>query len=481
MNTKILSNMFWRFLERFGAKGVEFIVSIVLARLLSPDAYGTIALVMVFTTLLNVFVDSGFGNALIQKRNADDLDFSSVFYFNITICIILYGCMFGVSPVIAEFYNQPELVPVIRVLSLTLVISGVKNIQQAYVSRNLQFKKFFFATLGGTVVAAVAGIMAAYSGFGVWALVIQQLVNALIDTIILWMSVQWRPKLIFSFTRLKELLFYGWKLLASALLDTLFTNIRQLVIGKVYSTGDLAYYNQGEKYPQLLATNINASIDSVLLPAMSKVQDNPERVKAMTRRSITISIYIMAPIMCGMFAIADSLVPLVLTDKWIASIPFFRVFCLTCIFYPIHTANLNAIKAIGRSDIFLKLEIIKKIDAAIVLLLTVWFGPFVMAASGLINTWIAQLINAWPNKKLLNYSYKEQLFDIMPMLIISGLMTVGVMFIGYYIETSVAIKIIIQVISGMIIYWGFSIIFKIDSYLYLKNIIISMLKNKSAV
>jgi len=466
----IFSSFIWRFLERFGAKGVEFIVSIILARLLAPEVYGTIALVTVFTTILNVFVDSGFGNALIQKKDADDVDFSSVFYFNFLVCLLLYGLIFFIAPFIANFYEMTELTPIVRVLSLTIVISGIKNIQQAYVTRNLLFKKFFFSTLGGTIVAAVIGIWMAYRGYGVWALVAQQLINATIDTIILWITVKWRPKLVFSLYRLKGLLSYGWKLLVSALLDTLYTDIRQLVIGKFYSSSDLAFYNQGKKYPNLLASNINTSIDSVLLPVMSSEQDNKERVKAMTRRSIKTSIYLMAPIMCGMCATATVLVSLLLTDKWLPCVPYLRVFCITFIFYPVHTANLNAIKALGRSDLFLKLELIKKIEGAIVLLATIWFGPFVMACSGLVTVWIGQMINAWPNKKLLGYPYKEQLFDILPTLILSTVMCVSVWVLGLLPLRNWLI-LLIQVVAGVAIYVGGSMLLKIDSFYYCINIV----------
>lgn len=283
-STNVITNFFWRFLERCGAQGVTFIVSIVLARLLDPTVYGTVALVTIFTTIMQVFVDSGMGNALIQKKDADDLDFSSVFYFNMAMCSVLYLIMFFAAPFIASFYRMPELTAIVRVLSFVVVISGVKNVQQAYVSRHLMFKRFFFSTLGGTIGAAVIGIAMAYLGFGVWALVAQMLFNAAVDTTILWITVKWRPKKMFSFQRLKSLFSYGWKLLASSLIDTVYNDLRQLIIGKKYSSGDLAYYNQGKKFPQLIVTNINTSIDSVLLPTMSKAQDDMAAVRSMTDR-----------------------------------------------------------------------------------------------------------------------------------------------------------------------------------------------------
>ena len=284
LKKKAISSLIWRFLERCGAQGVSFIVSIVLARLLEPEVYGTIALISVFTAILQVFVDSGMANALIQKKDADELDFSSVFFFNLTMCLALYLLLFFCAPLIASFYNNAELIPVIRVLGITLLISGVKNVQQAYVSRTMQFKRFFFATLGGTIGAAVVGIAMAYIGFGVWALVAQTLFNSMTDTVILWITVKWRPRLLFSFRRLKGLLNYGWKLLVSGLLHTIYINLRSLMIGKFYTAQDLAYYEKGQSFPSFVVTNINSSIDSVLLPTMSGVQDNRETVKAITRR-----------------------------------------------------------------------------------------------------------------------------------------------------------------------------------------------------
>ena len=324
---KVISNFIWRFAERCGAQLVSFVVSIVLARLLEPSVYGTVALVTVFTTILQVFIDSGLGTALIQKKNADDLDYSSVFYFNFVVCIILYLGMFIAAPYIAKFYGNMSLIPVIRVISLTLIISGVKNIQQAYVSSNMLFKRFFFSTIGGTIVSAFIGIFMAYIGMGVWALVAQQLSNAMIDTMILWITVKWRPKAVFSWERLKSLLAYGWKLLVAVLLDTVYNNLRNLVIGKMYSSADLAFYNQGDKFPKIIVTNINTSIDSVLLPTLSSEQDNKARVKEMTRRAIKTSTYIMAPLMMGLAFCAKTVVELVLTQKWLPCVPFLQIFC----------------------------------------------------------------------------------------------------------------------------------------------------------
>ena len=465
----VTSNLFWRFMERTGAQGVTFIVGIVLARLLEPEMYGTVALITVFTGILQVFVDSGMGNALIQKKDADDLDFSSVFYFYVVMCSVLYLGMFFAAPLIAKFYERPELTPVIRVMSLILIISGVKHIQQTYVSKHLLFKKFFYSTLGGTVCAAVVGIWMAYKGYGVWAIVVQNLVNQTMDTVILWITVKWRPKKCFSFKRLKGLFSYGWKILVSTLIDKVYADIRQLIIGKMYSAESLAFYNKGKTFPSMIVTNINTSIDSVLLPSLSAKQDDKERVRAMTRRSMRISTYIMAPIMMGFAFIATPVIRFVLTPKWLPCVPFLRIFCITLMFYPIHTANLSAVKAMGRSDLFLILEILKKAVGLTALLSTMWFGVMAMAYSLLFTSVASQIINAWPNKKLLNYGYLDQLKDILPNILLAVFMGACVSFVSY-LGLSDIVTLIIQVPLGVIIYLAGSKLFKLDSLDYILNI-----------
>ncbi|MCI6242154.1 MAG: lipopolysaccharide biosynthesis protein [Agathobacter sp.] len=473
-NLNIVKNFFWRFAERCGAQIVTFIVSIILARILAPEDYGTISLITVFTTILQVFVDSGLGTALIQKKDADDLDFSSVFYFNFFVCVVLYAGMFLAAPFIAVFYNDPALTSVVRVMSLTIVISGVKGIQQAYVSRNMLFKRFFFSTIGGTLMSAGLGIWIACMGGGVWALVVQQLSNTAVDTLILWITVKWRPQKLFSWRRLKGLLSFGWKLLVSTLLGTIYNNLRNLIIGKMYSSSDLAFYNQGDKFPLAIVSNINSSIDSVLLPTMSKLQDSHEQIKIITRKAIKISTYIMAPLMMGLAFCAETVVRLVLTDKWLPCVTYLQIFCITYMFWPIHTANLNAINAMGRSDLFLKLEIMKKAVGMTLLLTTMWFGVKAMAYSLLVSTVISMIINSWPNWKLLDYSFWEQMKDIFPAVGLAVFMGIIVLLIGK-IPLSLIVKLAIQVMTGAAIYIGGSIVLKLESFEYLKDVVQSVM------
>ena len=466
----VIKNFFWRIGESSGAQLVSFLVSIVLSRLLAPEDYGVIALVTVFTSILQVFVDSGLGTALVQKKNADEVDFSSVFYFNVLVCLTLYAGMFVAAPAIAKFYDNPIYIPLVRVLSLTLVICGLKNIQQAYVYRHMIFKRFFFSTLGGTIASAILGIVMAYAGFGVWALAAQYVSNTAIDTLILWITVPWRPKKRFSWTKLKSLLSYGWKLLVSALLDTGYTSLWNLLIGKVYSSADLSFYDQGSKYPKAIIGTISNSIDSVLLPTMSIVQDDRAQIKSMTRRSIVTSVYVMAPLMMGLAGCAEPLVSLILTDKWLPCVPYMRIFCITYMFWPVHSANLNAIKAMGRSDLFLRLEILKKIIGIGLLLCTMRISVMAMACSLLISSVTSQIINSYPNWKLLNYRYLEQLRDILPSILLAVIMAVAVgavPLLGY----GNVLTLCIQIPLGAVIYVAGSAIFRLESFRYLLNMI----------
>ncbi len=474
----VLSNLIWRFAERTGAQLVSFVVSMVIARILEPEAFGIVSLITVFINILQVFIDNGLGTALVQKKDADDLDFSTAFFSNIVLCSGLYAILFFAAPLIEHFYDYDNLVSYIRVLSIVILISGIKNIQQAYVSRNLIFKRFFFATLGGTIGAGVLGIVMAMKGFGVWALIAQHLFNTTVDTLILWITVKWRPKKMFSFKRLKGLFSFGWKLVVSSLIESVYSNLRQMVIGKIYSPSDLAYYNRGKQFPDTVCSNINSSIDSVLFPSMSKKQDDPVKLKQMTRTSIKTSTYIMAPLMMGLAFTANNVVNLILTDKWLPCVPFLRIFCITLMFYPIHTANLNAIKALGRSDVFLKLEIIKKVVGIILLVSTMWISVLAMAYSMLVSTVLSMVINTYPNWKMLKYTLLEQLKDIMPGILLAVFMGACTLPLNLLPLPTIVI-LILQIALGGIVYIGLSALLKMESFEFLLGTLKSVLKKIS--
>lgn len=469
LKSKTISGLLWKFAERIGAQAITFVLSIILARLLSPSDYGAIAILLVFITIADVFVNAGFGSALIQKKDADNLDFSSVFYFSFILSIFVYLVVFLSAPFVANFYNMLILQPTLQVLALRIPIAAINSVQQAYVSRNMQFKKFFYSTLSGTAASALVGIFMAYNGYGIWSLVGQYLSNAVINTIVLFSVINWRPQLIFSLQRLKSLFSYGWKLLLSGLLDTGYQSLSSLLIGKFYTPADLAFFDTGKKFPMVIVTNINSSISSVLFPALSSEQDEPERVKAHTRKAIQISSYIMWPMMLGMAACADNIVSLVLTDKWLPAVPYLQIACITYGLWPIHTANLQAINAMGRSDIFLKLEFVKKIIGITALLISIQYGVLAIALIGIITGIIATFINAYPNGYLLKYSYAEQIKDILPSFLCALGMALFVYFTGKFVE-NIYFKLLIQVILGTLVYIFISKIFKLVSFEYLINL-----------
>lgn len=474
---KVLSSLIWKLMERGGTQGVQFIVQIVLARILVPNDYGIIALVAIFITIANIFVQSGFNTALIQKKNAEDADFSSVFYLSLFVAVLLYLFFFFTAPYIADFYGILQLTSVLRALSVTLLFGVFNSIQNAVVSRNMQFKMLFFSSLGAIVVSGTVGIAFAYAGFGVWALVAQQLTNQFMITLILWFTVKWRPKLIFSFKRLKGLFSYGWKLLVSSLIENLYMNFCSLIIGKIYNPNILGFYNRGDQFPQIIVINIDSSIQSVMLPTLASEQDNKKRVKDMVRRSIVTSSFIVFPIMSGLFVIAEPLVKILLTDKWLPCVPFMQIFCMYYALWPIHTANLQAINALGRSDIFLKLEIIKKVTGIFILGVSIFHGVYAIALGILINGIISTFINAYPNLKLLDYKYIDQCKDIMPSLLLSLIMG-AVIYNFKNVPITAWIVVAIQVFIGAVLYIGMSKLFKLECYTYLIITFKDILKNR---
>lgn len=469
----IIKNLIWKFSERFTAQIVSFLVSLVLARLLTPEDYGLVALITVFIAIANVFVTSGFGNALIQKKEATQTDFSSVFYFSIFIGIVAYIILYFIAPFVATFYNNESLTSLLRVLSFSVIIAGINSVQEAYVARNMLFKKYFFSTIVGSITSAIIGIIMAFKGFGAWALVFQTLINQLVNTVVLWFTVKWRPKLIFSLKSMKQLFSFGWKLLVSSIIDTIYNNIYSLVIGKFFSAKELGFYNRGKSIPNMVISNINGSIQSVMFPAFSRYQDNLVAMKNVMRRAILTSTFLIVPAMMGLAAIGKPLTILLLTEKWLPSVPFLQFSCFILAFYPIHTTNLQVINAMGRSDIYLKLEITKKIVGFTILIISIPFGIYGMMIGSCISTIICSIINSFPNKRLLNYGYLEQMKDILPVFIISMIMGVIINCFSS-LDFNYIIVLIIQIIVGILIYLLLAKMFRLEAYTY----IINMLKKR---
>ncbi len=472
-NEMVIKSLFYKFLERGGTQLIQFIIQVVLARLLMPKDFGMIAIVVVFINLARVFVQGGLATSLVQKKDTDELDYSSVFYTSIVIATIIYSVIFLSSPFIASVYGQPILENVLKVLGLILFFGAFNSIQNAFIAKNMLFHKLLIISLISVIVSGFFGVLSAYNDLGVWALVIQQLAYNVMISLTLVIFVRWYPKLIFSFERVKKLYSFGWKLLVSGLINVLYQDIRTLVIGIKFSAVDLAYYDRGKQIPGLLIANINGSIQSVLLPALSAYQNNRIILKNKMRRGIKISSFIIMPMMFGLAVVAEPLVSILLTDKWLPAVPFIQILSFTYALWPIHTANLQAINALGRSDVFLKLEIFKVIISIIVLIITLSFGVIAIAIGGLFAGILASFINAYPNKHLLNYSYFEQIKDISPSIIVSSIMALIIYPISMIINNNFLV-LIIQIFAGGFIYFLLSYLFKLDSYTYIENI----LKNK---
>lgn len=473
----VIINMLWRLAERCGAQGVSFVVSVILARLLLPEEYGIVSLITVFTAILNLFMDSGFKNALIQKEDADQIDYSTVFYFNVLMGILLWILMCLAAPWIARFYDKDYITPYIRIMSLTLVLGGVNGVQTAVVARRMEFKRFFYATLGGTLISAIVGIWMAYRGFGVWALIAQKLVNQGIDTVILWFTVRWRPSLCFSLQRLKPMFIYGSRLLGSSLLNSLTSNLSSLIIGKVYSSDLLAYYDKGRRIPNLVVENLQSAVQSVLFPVIAQRQNEKESVRKILRGSFMTAAYCMFPCMMGIAVCAKPIVRILYTETWSSMTPYLQMWCFVFSFYLLHTADIQVIQAMGRSDIILKIEIIKQILSFACILAAIPFGVLAMLGAMCVVTVVSLYINSAPNKKLADYGFLEHMRDILPIFFLSAAMGVVTWLVGRLPLPDLP-RLLLQIVVGAGFYIIGSWILHLESFDYVLQMVREVLRKR---
>lgn len=477
MKQKVVKGLFWKVLENGGAQGVQFVIAILLARLLTPSEYGVVGIIMIFITIANVFVQNGFSTALIQKKQADQVDFSSVCWFELALALGLYGVLWLAAGPIAEFYEIPVLKPIVRVLAFVLFPGAVISVQTAYVSRNLEFKGLFLSTLAASLVSGAISIWMAYSGWGVWAMVGQQLSYYLALMGALFAAVSWKPRLCLSMRRIGEMFSFGWKLLCASLLDTIFNNLYGLLIGKIYNEELLGSYNRGEQFPKLIASNLGAAIQAVLLPAFSAKQEDLAQVRQMVRRAVRLSSFVVLPMLMGLFGVADTLVLALLGEDWLICVPFLRIMCVSYCFWPIHITNLQAINALGRSDVFLKLEIVKKILSLGALLAGMRYSVYVMVGLKAFQDFLCTFVNAAPNRKLLKYGIFHQWIDVMPPAALSAVMCAAVMAAGGFMgEISVWLKLILQIFWGAAVYVLLAWAFRLESFRYLRDMVMPGLK-----
>lgn len=459
------SGLFWQFLEKIAAELVTLIVSIVLGRILLPSDYGTIGLITVFISIFSVFATSGFSSALIQKIDADKLDFYSALYASIFIGLLIFGAIYLLAPSIADFYSDSSLIPLIRYMGLQIPILSVRSIETAYVAKNFMFKKFFFATIIGTVLSGIIGIYMAYNDFGPWAICTQTITNMLIDSIALAILIRKPVKCIFSFTRIRAMWSFSCKILISGLIDSVYMNIKSLVIGKKYTEKDLAFYTKGEQFPKLIANNITATIESVFFPTLAREQKSVDTVLHITRRFAQVSTYLMFPMLIGMASIADTLIPFLLTEKWNSSILYLQIVCFVFLFNPLQVATIQPVKALGKAGTYLKIEITKKIIGILTLIFVMNKGVVTIACSALVLTVINWIINAIFAKKVYRYSITNQVCDFLPNLVLSLSMGV-IVYLMNYMTLVASLRLILQLLIGILIYVGLSYVTKNPSFKY---------------
>lgn len=474
---KFASGLFWSYAERFFAQGITLLVSIVLARILDPEHYGIIAIVTIFITICDALVTGGFGNALVQKKDATDIDFDSISWFSVGVAGVLYIILFLSAPIIASFYNESLLTPVLRVMGIKFIFSAFNSVQQAYVQRKMIFKKFFWATLGSTVISAVVGIGMALKGFGVWALVGQYLSNTVISTIILCFTIDWKLRFRISISSIKELWKFGAGMLAATVTFVFKDNIRSLIIGKRFTSSDLAFYNQGKKYPQLLVTDIVESLGKVMFPVLSAEQDSAEKIKNIMRKSVRVSSYVLTPCIIGLLSVSDTFVLAVLTDKWLPCVRYMRVLSLVYITRPMTTIFQKGLLAIGKTGVNLFHEIITSVLTIILLIVAVFvFDSIILIAWSYVLIMILGLIVfSIFIKKYFVYSFCEMLSDYLPPFVLSCVMGAAALACGAVFSVPM-IRLIVQVVAGAIVYIVLSCIFKIDGFMYLKKTVSNIKK-----
>lgn len=466
----IISNIIWKFLERGSSVAVTLLVNVLLARLLDPSIHGLLAMVSVFVTISEIFVTAGLGSALIQKKNADTLDFSTIFWLNLMVSAALYILLFVASPWISDYFGYSELNLILRVLSLKVIISGVNSVQCAYISRNMMFRHYFFSTLSGKILSGIIGVGLAFCGAGVWALVAQSLSITLVETIVLWFRVKWRPTLQFSWNRGKSLYAFAYKIMFTSFVETITDQLRSLIIGKRYSSVDLAYYNKGALFPNSLTTNVTSALSAVMYPVLVNRQDDLEQVRAGCRRWISVFAYSMFPILTGFAATAKTLIPVLLTEKWTASVPYLQIACGIYAAWVIEVPIREAIKSIGKAGVCLRIQIIKTALSLVSLLAVQRFGVMAIAITTLGCAFVKVLISTIFGWRYLGYSPKMLMQDILPPLLLCITMAICVSLLTLIIYNRF-VCLCVQVIVGAGVYWLGSILTENSTYRYLISLV----------
>lgn len=480
--SKIISSLAYKFTEQFFAKGLGFIISVILARLLSPNDFGQIAILTIFINLSQTIIQSGLNTALVQSKKVSAVDYSTVFYISLFLSIILIIALYFFAPLIASFYNSGNIVSPLRFYSLSLILGAFNSIQVAKMQREMQFRSVMIARIIATVLSGIIGIWFAYAGKGLWALVYYNFSNILFSCVTMLMFSRWLPRFLFSYSSAKRLFGYGWKMLVSALLCSLYNDIRSLIIGKKHSTEDLGYYNRGQQIPNITSTTIDLAVQSVMLSVIARYQDDKVRVRDMLSRSLTLSSLFIFPLMIGFALVARPVVLLLFTEKWLPAVYFMQIICIAEAHIPLTSSNLTTIKAIGRSDVYMKLELVRRIVMLAILLVSVFcFGSLEAIVIGYaISSWVDVVIVMLPMKKLLGYGIISQFKDLSKIIISTLIMGVAV-YLFSLINLPMIILLILQIIIGVLIYCGCCFVLREKSFNYAISAVKSFLSRKKNV
>jgi len=461
---KTVNAIIWRGMDIFGQQGIRFVIGIVLARLLLPEQFGIVAMLTIFIMLSQAFVDSGFGAALIQKKDADYIDECSIFYFSILVSSMAFGFLWLAAPWIAAFYKQPLLTPLTRVLSLTLIINAFGQIQRTILRKKIDFKSQLKVGVSASLFSGVVGVVMAYKGFGVWALVGQQVSRALVETMIYWFVSDWRPALILSISSLRGMFSFGSKLLLSGLLDIVSTNIYLIIIGRFFSPASLGFYSRAKSLQDVLVMNITSIFANVTFPVFATIQDDRNRLKCAAQKTLTTLVMIITPCMFGLAVVARPLVLLLLTEKWLPCVPFLQLLCIVGIFLPLHVINLHVLTSLGRSDLFFRLEVLKQILVVISVGVTYRWGITAMIYGQITVSIVGYYLNSYYSGKLINYPRKEQIFDILPYMGMAAVMGISIHFLQWFPFPNNWSLLISQVLVGILVYAAMNWMFRMPAF-----------------
>lgn len=466
----------WSSIDRFTTQGIQFVFSILIARLLLPSDYGVVAMLGIFLAISQTFVDSGFSTALVRKLDRTDTDFSTVFYFNIAVGLFFYLVLWVASPYIAAFYRTPLLEDVTKVVALTLVFSSFSGVQSAKLTIAIDFKTGAKISVTVTLLSGAVGLWMAYRGYGVWALVVQSVSGSLMRTALLWLFVRWMPKLVFSWRSFREMFSFGSKLLTSRLLDTVYNNVYTLVIGRCFSSATLGVYSRADSLAQYPSFNLTSVLQGVTFPVLCSIQNEPERLADIYKRFLRLSAFVVFPLMVGLAAVADPLIRLLLTDRWVGAIYLLQIVCFAMMWYPIHAINLNLLQVKGRSDFFLKLEVIKKIQGVIVLCATIPLGIVAMCYGRIFGSLLSLVWNTYYTRKLIGYGYWEQMRDLLHILAHALLMGVLVWGVVQWLETP-WLQLVAGILLGAAYYVGGAMLLRFDELRELVSLVRKKGKN----